>query len=212
MPSGKYFPDGELKIWTLHIVVIIYVRCFMIIFGIDASTKSTGYSVFDGKKLMEYGVIKSNKEILIRILEISNQLESLFDKYNPEIVYIEDVPLSSAVNRRVAEYLLLLQGCILRICLLHNINFIQLEPSNWRRLVGLNSSRKREEQKESAIKLVNETYSLEYKWIDKKYDEKTGNSDICEAILIGMAGIRKDVIEWNFQNLLNFTRIVMPNR
>ena len=119
----------------------------MIIFGIDASTKSTGYSVFDGKKLMEYGVIKSNKEILIRILEISNQLESLFDKYNPEIVYIEDVPLSSAVNRRVAEYLLLLQGCILRICLLHNINFIQLEPSNWRRLVGLNSSRKREEQK-----------------------------------------------------------------
>ena len=167
----------------------------MVAFGIDASTKSTGYSVFDDDNLLECGVIKSNKDTFERIFDISNNLEVLFDKHNPKIVYIEDVPLSSSVNRRVAENLLLLQGCILRICSIRHIKFIQLEPSNWRRLVGLNSAKKREIQKQSAINLVNRIYSFNYEWIDKKYDEKTGNSDICEAILICMAGNRKGVIE-----------------
>lgn len=30
----------------------------MVVCGIDASTKSTGWSIFDGKKLVAYGVIK----------------------------------------------------------------------------------------------------------------------------------------------------------
>lgn len=162
------------------------------ILSFDASTTSTGYALFDNGVLIEKGLIRSNKkDVQERILDIYNGCKKIFTRNIYEYVFIEDVPLSSVVNRRVAENLLLLQGTILSLCMEYGSKFIQMEPSNWRKLSGIKSGRKREEQKKAAIDYVNKLYGFDYKWIDGKYDSKTGGSDVCEAILIGLAGIKK---------------------
>lgn len=161
----------------------------MIIVGIDASTTSTGISVFVDDKLEDYKrIAQKDKDILFRIESIRNSVDDFLKKYKPNAVYIEDVPLSNAVNRRVAEKLLLLQGTILGVCFENKCRFIQLEPTKWRKLSGVTCKNKREEQKKFAIELVCRRYGLQMEWIDKKYDEVTGFSDICESILIGYAG------------------------
>lgn len=162
----------------------------MILFGIDASTTSTGLSVFIDGKLKEYARIKgSSKDVYERIKNISIGIEKYFRLYTPEYVFIEDVPLSNAVNRRVAEKLILLQGCILHLSQSYNSCFVQIPPLKWRKLSGVVCENKREKQKQSAIELVNQVYGTSFEWTTKEDDEKNGNSDICEAILIGKAGI-----------------------
>lgn len=169
----------------------------MIIFGIDASTTSTGISIFIDNKLEYYGRIHSRyKNVYDRIKQISNILNDFFDKYNPDYVFIEDVPLSNAVNRRVAEKLILLQGCILYLSQLYNSVFVQIPPLKWRKLSGVVCENKRERQKEGAINLVRELYKLDFVWTTKEDDDKNGYSDICESILIGRAGI--SIIEGEF--------------
>lgn len=162
------------------------------ILSFDASTTSTGYAIFDNGVLVEKGLIRSKKkEVQERILEIYNGCKKIFSRNIYEYVFIEDVPLSSVVNRRVAENLLLLQGTILSLCMEYGCKFIQMEPSNWRKLSGIKSGRKRDEQKKAAIEYVNQLYGFNYEWIDGKHDSNTGDSDVCEAILIGIAGINK---------------------
>lgn len=162
----------------------------MILFGIDASTTSTGLSVFIDGKLKEYARIKgSSKDVYERIKNISIGIEKYFRLYTPEYVFIEDVPLSNAVNRRVSEKLILLQGCILHLSQSYNSCFVQIPPLKWRKLSGVVCENKREKQKQSAIELVNQVYGTSFEWTTKEDDEKNGNSDICEAILIGKAGI-----------------------
>lgn len=164
----------------------------MFILSFDMSTRSTGYAIFGDGMLVESGLIRSKKKVPVeRINEIYSFCKELFNKHNYDYVFIEDVPLSSSVNRRVAENLLLLQGCILSLCFEYNIKFVQIEPLSWRKIVGITCKNKREEQKKSAIYLVNERFGFNFDWVDSKYDEKSGFSDISEAILIGLAGIKK---------------------
>lgn len=161
--------------------------------SLDASTTSTGYAIFDRGVLLKYGTIRPDgkQPAIKRIEAIYVQLKTFFKQFPIEHVFIEDVPLSAAINKRVAENLLLLQGSVLSLCLDYDIPFTQLEPSNWRKLCGLNSSRKRDEQKEAAINAVNDKYGFSYRWVDSKYDSSHGDSDVCEAILIGLAGMNK---------------------
>lgn len=159
--------------------------------GLDASTKSTGYAIYENDKLIKHGTIRSNKQdVFDRIEDVYNGCRDIFKKYNIHYVFIEDVPLSYAVNKRVAEKLILLQGTIYSLCLQYDCGFIQLEPSSWRKKAGVVAEKNRREfQKKAAIELVEKQYHFGYKWIDKKYDEQTGDSDVCEAILIGKAGV-----------------------
>lgn len=162
----------------------------MTLFGIDASTTSTGLSVFIDSNLFKYYRICGNdKNVYNRIQNISNSLSKYFELYSPQYVFIEDVPLSNAINRRVAEKLLLLQGCILYLSQRYNCEFVQIPPLKWRKISGVVCKNKREEQKKCAIDLVSRNYNLDFVWTSKEDDDKNGYSDICESILIGKAGI-----------------------
>ena len=161
------------------------------ILALDASTTSTGYAVFDDGVLVDKCVIRfKNSDVKERIKYIYSEVKDLFKKNTYEHVFLEDVPLSHTVNRRVAENLLLLQGTIYSLCIEHGCDFIQMEPTHWRKLAEIKSKR-REEQKAEAIQMVNDIYGFDYHYIDAKEDSKTGDSDVCEAILIGIAGMKK---------------------
>ena len=164
----------------------------MVVVGLDLSTTSTGFSVYQDGELINHGRFRSDKKNAFdRIDEIYHMVGDLFKAYDVDVVFVADVPLSSAMNRRICELLLLLQGTIYSHCINNDCAFYQMEPSEWRRLAGVKPERPRREfQKKAAIELVNELHGLNFSWIDDKYDKTTGDSDEAEGILIGLAGTK----------------------
>lgn len=164
----------------------------MVIVGLDLSTTSTGFSVYQDGELINHGRFRSDKKNAFdRIDEIYHMVGDLFKAYDIDVVFVEDVPLSSAMNKRICELLLLLQGTIYSHCINNDCAFYQMEPSEWRRLSGVKPEKPRREfQKKAAIELVNELHGLNFSWIDDKYDKTTGDSDEAEGILIGLAGTK----------------------
>lgn len=164
----------------------------MVVVGLDLSTTSTGFSVYQDGELINHGRFRSDKKKAFdRIDEIYHMVGDLFKAYDIDVVFVEDVPLSSAMNKRICELLLLLQGTIYSHCINNDCAFYQMEPSEWRRLAGVKPEKPRREfQKKAAIELVNELHGLNFSWIDDKYDKTTGDSDEAEGILIGLAGTK----------------------
>lgn len=164
----------------------------MVVVGLDLSTTSTGFSVYQDGELINHGRFRSDKKNAFdRIDEIYHMVGDLFKAYDIDVVFVEDVPLSSAMNKRICELLLLLQGTIYSHCINNDCAFYQMEPSEWRRLAGVKPEKPRREfQKKAAIELVNELHGLNLSWIDDKYDKTTGDSDEAEGILIGLAGTK----------------------
>ena len=164
----------------------------MVVVGLDLSTTSTGFSVYQDGELINHGRFRSDKQNAFdRIDEIYHMVGDLFKAYDIDVVFVEDVPLSSAMNKRICELLLLLQGTIYSHCINNDCAFYQMEPSEWRRLAGVKPEKPRREfQKKAAIELVNELHGLNFSWIDDKYDKTTGDSDEAEGILIGLAGTK----------------------
>ena len=164
----------------------------MVIVGLDLSTTSTGFSVYQDGELINHGRFRSDKKNAFdRIDEIYHMVGDLFKAYDIDVVFVEDVPLSSAMNKRICELLLLLQGTIYSHCINNDCAFYQMEPSEWRRLAGVKPEKPRREfQKKAAIELVNALHGLNFSWIDDKYDKTTGDSDEAEGILIGLAGTK----------------------
>lgn len=164
----------------------------MVVVGLDLSTTSTGFSVYQDGKLINHGRFRSDKKNAFdRIDEIYHMVGDLFKAYDIDVVFVEDVPLSSAMNKRICELLLLLQGTIYSHCINNDCAFYQMEPSEWRRIAGVKPEKPRREfQKKAAIELVNKLHGLNFSWIDDKYDKTTGDSDEAEGILIGLAGTK----------------------
>lgn len=164
----------------------------MVVVGLDLSTTSTGFSVYQDGELINHGRFRSDKKNAFdRIDEIYHMVGDLFKAYDIDVVFVEDVPLSSAMNKRICELLLLLQGTIYSHCINNDCAFYQMEPSEWRRIAGVKPEKPRREfQKKAAIELVNELHGLSFSWIDDKYDKTTGDSDEAEGILIGLAGTK----------------------
>jgi Holliday junction resolvasome RuvABC endonuclease subunit len=62
------------------------------ILALDLSTKSTGYSVSDGEKLLDYGCITSaSLNNITRIYVMRDAVAALIKKYNIKTVVVEEV-------------------------------------------------------------------------------------------------------------------------
>lgn len=65
----------------------------MIILSIDSGIEKTGYAIFKNKKYVTSALIKTskNKSTEIRLEEIYFQLKTIFNKYKPEILVVEQL-------------------------------------------------------------------------------------------------------------------------
>ena len=76
----------------------------MVIVGLDLSTTSTGFSVYQDGELINHGRFRSDKKNAFdRIDEIYHMVGDLFKAYDIDVVFVEDVPLSSSMNKRICE-------------------------------------------------------------------------------------------------------------
>jgi Holliday junction resolvasome RuvABC endonuclease subunit len=160
----------------------------MIYMGLDLSTVSTGFSVFNNKLLIEYGKMASDlPDTLDRIIEITKRLEKVVDRHQPEVVTIEDVFYGS--NYLTTKMLNRMAGAVyfmLKYPRLYRPEYPTKEirirfamPTDARKCFGLLPK----SNKITVIDAVNNVFGLT---LTKKDD------DIADGIVLGYAGVYKD--------------------
>ena len=168
----------------------------MIVMGIDASTASTGWSVFEDSKLIAYGVIKTKGEDWRdRLIHQGPKLIEIIKKYKPEKFIMEDVPLKSA-NSKVLVILGAVQGFIYGIISAFETPVQFILPSEWRSPLGLydgtREGTKRKELKKKSIEKANQLFGLELSWVSPSSSKN--DDDISDAILIAYSQTKKRMI------------------
>lgn len=160
----------------------------MISLGLDQALKTTGYSIYNNNKLISWGTIniKATLPIEQRLGTLWTHLNLLYKEYNFEHIFFEDT--QKQTNAETYKKLCYVQAAVLLWCYYNGIKYTILSPSHWRSILKekykINFGRKREEQKQTALK-----------WVSEKYEcgENPFKEDEADAICIGAAGI----IEYN---------------
>ncbi len=155
--------------------------------GIDASTSCTGVSVFDGKELIYYGAIKPKGDNWRdKLFHEGPELSALIEKYRPDIIYMEDVPLKASGGLKTLVILGGVQGFIYGIAATYGVPIEFVSPTGWRSKAGLfdgtSEGKKRVVLKQKAIERANKEFGLELKW--KGPSSIYSEDDIAESILI----------------------------
>ena len=153
-------------------------RCILI--GLDTSTSSTGFSIFENGELLSYFSIENENKKATSEEKFNEMTRRVFEKlteYSPAIVVCELTSMTrNAVTQRT---LTLLLGAIKGWCISNNVHCHFFRASEWRKLV-----------KEKDEKLPRKRVELKQWSIDKVrllFDIEVKNDDISDAILIGQA-------------------------
>lgn len=158
--------------------------------GLDASTHSTGVSIFDEGELIAHDCLKaSSTDVIKRIQKIIDQLDKVIEMHKPDIIILEEViPKQQEDNYKTVQtrrVLMWLQAAINFLC--HekypNIKIEYIYPNEWRAWIGIKTGAgvRRESLKEKDIEWVKDTFGL------------TLNDDEADAIGL-VCGYRKMII------------------
>ena len=154
----------------------------MITLALDLSTKSSGWAIFEGQELKDYGCITAGSANLYkRIDKMISELGTILDKFQINNVMIEDViPEDVHGNQTVFKALMYLQGYVMHLLDDHNLTNIKFyTASEWRKKCGIHTGRgvKRESLKPKDIQFVYSQYGIKV------------NDDVADAICIGFAAV-----------------------
>jgi Holliday junction resolvasome RuvABC endonuclease subunit len=133
----------------------------MKILCLDQATKISGYSIFQNKKLISYGIMEANpkeKNPIERMKEMSAKISKLIDEISPDFVVFEDVQFQQ--NYKTYAQLSQLQGVVMVRLFDLNLGFQIVPPVGWKSICGI-KGRKREEQKLNTIAFVKSKYNVD---------------------------------------------------
>ena len=150
----------------------------MKIMALDASTKSTGISLWANGELVAYKLIRTPlKNMDDRFKDMCILLLRSLDSWSPDEVFLEETVV--ARNVQVQRFLTRLQGVVYCWCIQNDKKFNTIRPTVWRKAVGIKQGKKkRDELKQDAISLVNNELNI----IDV-------TDDVAESICIGLAAL-----------------------
>ena len=155
----------------------------MFLLAIDASTKASGVAIFDNNKLIDYNCIQCNQyDVLDRIKEMTEKIESFYIKYNPQIIVMEDVlPAQIGHNQSIYKALIYLQASIVMMFHRYNKKVKLVVASHWRKQCGIKTGTgiTRDILKQKSINLVKGIYNID------------ATDDISDAICIGLAELKE---------------------
>lgn len=141
------------------------------ILGLDPSTKSTGFSVFNGKELIAHGTITAGStNVFHRISKIIQELdEKVLKKYPIKKCIIEEIiPEDVRYNQNVFKPLMYLQGFICNLLNTYNIQPSFFTASEWRKKCGIKTGRG---IKRNSLKMKDKLFVKQYYGIDVNDDE-----------------------------------------
>ena len=138
----------------------------MVIMGIDASTRCSGYGVISSVgKLITHGCINYNneKDIDIRTDGMIEHFDKLFKEVSPDVVYIEDTwKGGKVVNIQTTKKLTIIIGAVRCLSVQNGCLFNTVYPSEWRSAIGIDDGKntKREEFKKRAVNFVKNKFGI----------------------------------------------------
>lgn len=163
--------------------------------GLDMSSNSSAFSLFENRTLVEYGLWKipeDIKEWRNKILWMGEQLNDYISKHEIDRIYCEDVPLIMA-NPQTLKILSALQGMVLGVVSSNGMKVEFIGVSKWRSDIGLFTGDKkdmgREEMKKSSIEYSNNKFGLNLVW--KSKSSKFNQDDISDAINVAWSQIQE---------------------
>lgn len=163
--------------------------------GIDASSNSTGYCIFEDEKLITYGKIKlSYKEQKTWPIEekldfMMSELTKIMLEHNIDQLCFEKA-LPTSPNANTVDALLVLNGSIREMGRSRNKETLRIPVPTWRKKVGIGKKGKSEDEPEVArdryklrsVNKANQLYHLDLIW--KSPDSVYNDDDISDAILV----------------------------
>lgn len=151
--------------------------------ALDQALQTSGWAVYDNNKLLNYGFFKTHNTIPIeeRLAEIFTELTKLFEKYDFNYVFFEDIQKQQ--NIETYKKLCYVHAAVMLWCYFEQIQFSILSPSHWRSIIKdkykINFGKVRTDQKAAAQKFVKEHFDIQ------------ASEDECDAICLGLAGIEE---------------------
>lgn len=145
--------------------------------ALDTSTSSTGWAYFENGKYVVSDVIsiKNQKDTDLRMEQMISEIYRLIECYSPTVVVTEMTVVVR--NPAVQRMLTMILGAVYGNCVVNDIDYYSLRPTEWRKLIDPGKKpKKRDELKEWSKQKVYELYG-----IDNVTD------DVSDAILIGQA-------------------------
>ena len=128
------------------------------ILALDAATETTGYSIYDDKKLVAYGThsVDPTFNSTARINAMKHWIDSVCRTCKPNAVGIEGIQYQQHYGVKTFQTLANLQGVLLDYCYEHKDQFKYdvATSSTWRSHLGINNADKRENAKQKAQSYV----------------------------------------------------------
>ena len=156
----------------------------MIVLALDQALKTSGFAIFNDKKLEAWGTfdIRPTLPIEQRLQMIFQHLDTLEEKYHFTYVFFEDT--QKQTNLETYKKLCYVQAAVLLWCYFKDKKYFILAPSHWRSILKdkykINWGKARKDQKKAAQEWVKNNYDLGVEGISE---------DEADAVCIGAAGI-----------------------
>lgn len=130
------------------------------VLALDAATGTTGWSLYDNKRLVAYGTFNTSTSDnkTERIHEVKEWLVQMLEKSKCDAVGVEGIQLQKNVG--MFQTLANLQGVILEELWTRGIKSEVALSSTWRTFVGLNNADQRESAKAKAQAWVKQNFNL----------------------------------------------------
>lgn len=158
----------------------------MKILALDLSSKSSGFAIFEDKKLIKSGCITaSSTDVIKRIQKMTDSINTILDEYTVDEVIMEEVLPSTGhnSNTNVWKALTWLQASV--NFLIHDkcpkVKRTFILPNSWRAKCGIHTGRgvTRQTLKSADIQFVKDNYNLSV------------GDDEADAICIGHAHVNE---------------------
>lgn len=162
------------------------------VLALDQATYITGWSIFDGQKLVRYGTFNTQQsDEIARCSSMKTWLLSMIASWKPDVIAIEGIQFqeeSSGVKLSVTVFQTLahLQGILMETCYSEKVKYIICPTNTWRHHCGVKGTRRTDRKRSMQL--------LAKKWYDISVTD-----DEADAIGIGRyaSDISKiEVVNW----------------
>lgn len=134
--------------------------------AIDQATYISGWSIYDGKDLIKFGIFSTTlDDEIARDNALKNWLISMINNWRPDYIAIEDLHFQDKGDKgghmsiTVFKMLARLQGVLMETCYEHKIPYKVCSPNTWRKHCQVKGNH-RADQKRSMQLLAKQWYGV----------------------------------------------------
>lgn len=130
------------------------------VLALDQASHKTGWSIFDGARLIRYGVYEATeRDEIERFHAIKEWVASMIENWKPDIIGIEGIQYQQQMGVTTFQTLARLQGILMDLCFEQKIHYVICPTNTWRAHCGV-KGRARADKKRSMQLLVKDWFDI----------------------------------------------------